>query len=213
MVRSLSLRMLVHGLGLCWAVAAKRIMCACAVAAIAAGSSARAEELGRFSGRFVFEWQQGRNMKLLEPLEFVDPKGVVWAVPAGAVTDGASIPRVFWTYAAPFEGPQRDAAVIHDHFCDIRTRPWRDTHRVFYDAMRAAGVDATTAKVLYSAVYYFGPRWGIGAGTKGPGATQNLSAEDEKKIVDNLQVWIKQSNPDVSEIETRLDGADPKSLQ
>jgi len=38
-------------------------------------------------------------------------------------------------------------------------RGWRATHRVFYDALRALGVTASKAKLMYYAVYLGGPKW------------------------------------------------------
>src|SRR6266436_814094 len=100
---------------------------------------AEAQAFGRFVGNLQFEWLiDGRNMRLLVPFGYVDPGGASWDVPPGAVTDGASIPRVFWSIAGPFEGKYRDAAVVHDYYCVTQSRSWRDTHLMFYRAMRAS---------------------------------------------------------------------------
>src|SRR5262245_3676734 len=106
---------------------------------------------GQFKGEIVATLLgDGRNMKLVQPFAYVDAKGQVWEVPAGAETDGASIPGVFWLTHPPFTGKYRSAAVIHDYYCRIQSRSWRDTHDVFYEAMRTAGVDARTAKVMWA---------------------------------------------------------------
>jgi hypothetical protein len=173
-------------------------------------SEAQSQNYGTFSGGLHFEWlKDGRNMRLLTPFGYTDPSGREWDVPPGAITDGASIPRVLWAFAGPFEGQYRDAAVVHDFFCVVRTRTWRDTHQMFYSAMRAAGVDAVTAKTMYGAVYYFGPRWGIGAASKGPGAEQGLTLEEEKQLVNNLRLWIEKSDPDIQDIDRQLDTSGP----
>lgn len=102
----------------------------------------------------------GRNVQLVADLVFIDPQDVRWAVPVGATVDGASIPRAFWpVIGGPFEGRYRDASIIHDWFCDRRTRTWQATHRVFHDAMIVSGVPTPKAKVMYFAVYWAGPRW------------------------------------------------------
>jgi len=49
---------------------------------------------------------------------------------------------------APFTGRYREASVVHDYYCDTKSERWQDTHRVFYDGMRANGVDAATAKLM-----------------------------------------------------------------
>ncbi len=102
----------------------------------------------------------GRNMTLIEPFAYIDPNGTRWEAPARSVTDGASIPRFAWSIiGGPFEGKYRNAAVIHDVACVARNRPWRSVHRAFYFAMLAGGVTPVQAKVMYAAVYHFGPRW------------------------------------------------------
>jgi len=102
----------------------------------------------------------GRGVKLVSDLAYVDEEGTRWAVPAGAQVDGASIPRLFWSViGGPFEGSYRDASIVHDWYCDRRTRTWQATHRVFYEAMLTSGVSLAKAKVMYFAVRWQGPRW------------------------------------------------------
>jgi hypothetical protein len=99
-------------------------------------------------------------MKLVEPFAYIDPTGERWDAPVGAVVDGASIPRFAWTaIGGPFEGSYRDASVIHDVGCVEQSRPWQAVHRMFFTAMLASGVELLKAKIMYAAVYHFGPRW------------------------------------------------------
>jgi hypothetical protein len=81
--------------------------------------------LGQFKAR-------GRNVQLEHPFGYIDPKGLVWDVPAGTETDGASIPRVLWVTHPPFTGKYRAAAVVDDYYCQTKARGWRETHEVFY---------------------------------------------------------------------------------
>ncbi|MDM0053522.1 DUF1353 domain-containing protein [Variovorax sp. J22R115] len=122
-------------------------------------------------GAPVTEWlPDGRHMQLKRPFGYVQESGREWPVPEGAVVDGASIPRVFWSLiGGPFEGPYRDASIVHDHYCDVQTQPWPDTHRIFYEGMLCSGVSEMKAKVMYYAVYRFGPRWTIGPAVAAPG--------------------------------------------
>jgi len=110
------------------------------------------------------EWlPDGRSMLIKRPFGFVEVSGREWPVPAETIVDGASIPRVFWSLiGGPFEGPYRDASVVHDYYCDAQTRAWQETHRVFYQAMLCSGVGKVRAKTMYYAVYRFGPRWTLG---------------------------------------------------
>ncbi len=91
---------------------------------------------------------------------FVDAKGTGWQAAKGLLTDGASIPPWAQPFVgAPFEAAYIKAAVIHDHYCDRHVRPWRDTHRVFYEALRKSGVEAGKAGIMYFAVMVGGPKW------------------------------------------------------
>jgi len=118
---------------------------------------------GRFVGEVVARWDaNGRDMTLVEPFGYVDPRGSRWEAPAASVVNGASIPRPFWSLVGgPFEGRFRNASVVHDVACVVRDRPWQAVHRMFYDACRCGGVGAVQATTMYYAVYHFGPRWRV----------------------------------------------------
>lgn len=126
-----------------------------------ANAAANPNGWGRFTGTVVARWHDdGRSMTLVEPFGYVDPHDVHWPAPAGAVVDGASIPRPFWSLiGGPFEGRFRNASVVHDVACVERSRDWRDVHRMFHDACRCGGVGAALANTMYYAVWHFGPRW------------------------------------------------------
>lgn len=97
---------------------------------------------------------------LKNSIKFVDEAGLVWQAAAGLVTDGASIPGVFQPFVGiPFEPAFIRAAVVHDHYCERHVRPWRATHRVFYEGLVAQGVSLANAKVMYLAVLLGGPKW------------------------------------------------------
>jgi hypothetical protein len=118
-------------------------------------------DFGRFEGDVVALWDaDGRHMTLREDFAYIDSRGQRWLAPAGTVVDGASIPRLFWTViGSPFAGRYRNASVVHDIECDEMRSPWQDVHRMFYEACRCGGVDEAQAKIMYYAVYHFGPRW------------------------------------------------------
>lgn len=117
---------------------------------------------GRFEGLppHVAFLDEGRKVQLLKPLAFIHQQWDPWPVPSGTIADGASIPQPFWSLiGGPLEGRYRNASIVHDHYCVTRNRPWRDVHRMFYEAMLAGGVGQFKAKIMYYAVYRFGPRW------------------------------------------------------
>jgi hypothetical protein len=104
----------------------------------------------------------GLRFTLEAPFGYIDPSGAMWQAEKGLVTDGASIPWPLWSIiGGPFEGEYRRAAVIHDFYCDRKYRAWQRTHRVFYDAMITGGVGPIKAKIMYYAVWRFGPRWSV----------------------------------------------------
>jgi hypothetical protein len=164
-----------------------------------AGAQSKA---GQFTGEIVATLlPDGRNMRLVQQFGYHDKKGRLWEVPAGAETDGASIPSVFWVTHPPFTGKYRSAAIVHDHYCRTKTRSWQDTHDVFYEAMLAAGVDKRTATVMWGAVYNFGPRWGAG------GAKRAIpsSVKEQKQFMFDLDRWVADANPSREEIAQAID--------
>jgi len=137
------------------ALASLIVVCLAAVCASAQG------KLGRFTSEPLVKFlPDGRNVELATPLTYIDSHDITWTVPAGTHVDGASIPQVFWSFmGAPFTGKFRDASIIHDYFCVKKNRHWRAVHKVFLDGMLARDVGTTLAKLMYTAVYRFGPRW------------------------------------------------------
>jgi hypothetical protein len=116
---------------------------------------------GSYFGRLILEpLPDGRLMRVVEPFGFLGADQDQWPVPIDAKVDGASIPQPLWSLiGGPFEGKYRNASVIHDYYCDVRSKPWRAVHRVFYNAMRVSDVSERRAKLMYAAVYFAGPRW------------------------------------------------------
>ena len=114
---------------------------------------------GVIVGKVVVEFlPDGRLVKLVKDFGFIDKKKVRWDVPAGRSWRFDSA-RAMEFIGGPFEGQYRTASVIHDWYCDVRSRPWRSVHRVFYDIMRVCGVGEPLALVMYGGVYWGGPRW------------------------------------------------------
>jgi hypothetical protein len=135
-----------------------------AVFTLAATLVAVAEPVDRFVGKLLLsdEDPEGRKFTLEEPFGYIDPAGTRWQAEKGLVTDGASIPWPLWSVVGgPFEDKYRRAAVIHDFYCDRKYRAWEKVHRVFYDAMITGGVSPIKAKLMYYAVWRFGPRWSV----------------------------------------------------
>ena len=78
-------------------------------------------------------------------------------VPAGAETDGASVPRIFWAIFEPF-GEYFPAAVIHDHLYTPANRLYDrwEADIIFKEAMYHLGVHWRKREPIYHAVRIFG---------------------------------------------------------
>ena len=116
---------------------------------------------GCFFGHVGADWtDDDREMTLSRALVFVDAAGKAWTAPAGSVINGASIPRLFWwPIGSPFCGRYRRASVIHDVYCTIRSEPWPAVHRVFLEMMAVDKVPWLQRRLMFAAVWCFGPRW------------------------------------------------------
>lgn len=74
-------------------------------------------------------------------------------VPAGFITDGASVPRIFWGVLSPF-GDYFGAALIHDFLYSPNNRRFdrRTCDAIFLQAMTDAGVPWLRRRVIHRAV-------------------------------------------------------------
>ena len=114
--------------------------------------------MGKFSGDVKAEWlPDGVNMRLLEPLSYTDNSGRVWSAPAGFVTDGASIPEVFWSLiGSPFTGKYRTAAVLHDAAYRTLGVAKDDADRMLREASLDLGCPEWLADVIWQGVHLGG---------------------------------------------------------
>ena len=117
--------------------------------------------LAHFVGSPITRWlADGRSMQLMEDFIFIDSKGLEWVAPKGSIVDGASIPRFFWRYiGSPFVGKYRNGSVIHDVYCQTKSRPSKQVHKAFREMMKVSGVSKYKAKKMYLAVKVGGPAW------------------------------------------------------
>lgn len=130
------------------------------------------------------EYIDGRSWKVTKEFDYLvdleDPTTAI-RVPAGFITDFASIPRVFWTLWPP-TGDYGKAAVVHDYlyvlggkvpcklaisagigYSDMCGEPDRcktytkaQADRIFRDAMEVLGVKNPQRWIMWQAVKAFG---------------------------------------------------------
>ena len=104
----------------------------------------------------------GRTAQLLSDFAYVDPEQRVWVAKKGAIVNGASIPKPFWSIVGgPYTGKYRKASIVHDVACEEKQQPAEVVHRMFYYACRCEGLPEHKAKLLFAAVYHFGPYWTV----------------------------------------------------
>ena len=104
------------------------------------------------------------GVELLGKLEYYSEiLNSVVTVPEGFLSDGASVPRIFWTRFPPF-GKYLEAAIIHDYYYTLgeeKRAPidYKLATKVFREAMKVCGVNWIRRNVMYQAVMWFGPRF------------------------------------------------------
>ncbi len=109
---------------------------------------------------------RSREIELLEPIEYHSPPALrdltgveTWRVPAGFVSDGASIPRIFWRIWSPLIGPWRVPAIFHDFECVEKSLPSVHVHEMFRYCMLSFGTSKASSTALYQAVRWGGPKF------------------------------------------------------
>jgi hypothetical protein len=100
------------------------------------------------------QFLEGRNRRLTAPLRFESKTGAIIEVPAGFVTDLASIPRPLWAIFPP-DGNYAPAAVIHDWL--YRNNALHSFNRgqcdgFLLEGMEQLGVNWFKRKIIWSGV-------------------------------------------------------------
>jgi hypothetical protein len=109
----------------------------------------------------VFSGRNGDCIRLLKNLKY-EYKGKIFIVPAGFVSDGASVPQFLWGTISPAIDPRTlDAAIAHDHLyrshCYDFTRGEADM--LFYRLCRAHGLGFWRSVKAYLGVRLFGGKY------------------------------------------------------
>ncbi|EJM1835421.1 DUF1353 domain-containing protein [Salmonella enterica] len=113
--------------------------------------------MSKFTTPAILEMLGHYNWRVHEPFAFYlsDDNSDVISVPAGFVTDLASVPRVFWTLLPP-DGKYAKAAIIHDYLYDNALRTKKEADKIFLDGMTVLGVPKWKRTIMYWAVRLFG---------------------------------------------------------
>jgi len=92
----------------------------------------------------------GRARRLINDVTVLI-NGMPHVIPAGFVTDGASVPRGLWNLFPPF-GRYNKAALLHDWLYQFGAMTRAQADWVFLEAMKELGVGFLTRWAMYSGV-------------------------------------------------------------
>ncbi|HFW3711885.1 TPA: DUF1353 domain-containing protein [Salmonella enterica subsp. enterica serovar 6,7:y:-] len=113
--------------------------------------------MSRFTTPAILERLGLYNWRVYEPFELYLSEDIsdIISVPAGFVTDLATVPRIFWTLMPP-DGKYAKAAIIHDWMYDNALRTKKEADKIFLDGMTVLGVPRWKRTIMYYAVRLFG---------------------------------------------------------
>ena len=84
-----------------------------------------------------------------------EPDGEKITVPAGFLTDFASVPRPLWVILPP-DGLYTQSAVLHDFLYATQILTRKESDDIFLDGMKILGVPFLVRQTIYRAVRMFG---------------------------------------------------------
>ena len=109
-----------------------------------------------FSGKTVLERINSDTYMLRDELSFENSKYKVTIKP-GLLTDGASIPKVFWSIiGCPLNGKYVGSALIHDGLYASHVLSKEESDLLFLDMMEHNKVSLWRRKLMYWAVKFGG---------------------------------------------------------
>jgi hypothetical protein len=132
--------------------------------------------MSKFTGQLSVNYHDniyGQLAILNEPLVWeCDEKGsgLTVTIPAGYVSDGATVPRIFWWFMPPWGHRGTRAALVHDYLLEmlvdkrtpvagIDTRSKCDWQ--FFLALKALGVPDWRARLTFWGVTAFTALWSV----------------------------------------------------
>jgi len=116
-----------------------------------------------FSGNLAVSVNEERyTATTIGDFEFIDSKGVIWRVPKGTIADASSVPRAYWSIVGPpLTSDYTIPTILLDYFTREQKHPPEQVHKMFWDALLATGMETAKAKMFYTSVSTFGPRWTV----------------------------------------------------
>ena len=109
--------------------------------------------LSNFEGKICLSRRIGekRTYTIEDVFTYRSSKGEFSVLP-GFITDGASVPRVFWSYASPFSGRHVAAVILHDALYAVHYRNRKVCDKILYEALIDLGIRKSKAWLMYRSV-------------------------------------------------------------
>ena len=114
--------------------------------------------MSSFTQPLIVKHLDGKRWELMQQFTYYvgeENSNEIIVVPAGFITDFASIPQLFWSLIGPPTGKYGKAAVVHD-FCYYKNLYSRKRcDKIFYEAMKVLKVPFIKRWLMYHAVRKF----------------------------------------------------------
>ena len=88
---------------------------------------------------------KSHKFKVIKPFSYYDVD-----IPKGFVSDGASVPRLFWVFFPPNRTDYLPCAIIHDYLCD--KEEYKKADKCFHKCLKELKVDKVSRTLMYYAV-------------------------------------------------------------
>jgi len=98
--------------------------------------------------KIVLSPLQGHRYKIIKKIKYKDV-----VVPAGYITNGADIPRIFWSIFPPNRSDYLPAVIIHDYLCDMGE--YKKADQYFIKTMKDLKIDKNTIFIMGKSVQFY----------------------------------------------------------
>lgn len=112
--------------------------------------------MSKFTAPADLRMLQDFKWELLKEFTFLTDHYTI-VVPAGFVTDLASVPRIFWNILPPY-GEYGQPAIVHDYLYSSGLVGRKEADDLLLEGMVVMGVARWRRYVIYAAVRLFGGR-------------------------------------------------------
>ena len=111
-------------------------------------------DLRRWSGTIVLSRNigQSRTYTVGWPFSYTSKAGQTFKLVTGFSTDGASVPRIAWSYMSPFAGVHVPAVILHDALYSTHFEDRKSCDKLLREALESLGMRKSKAWLVYQSV-------------------------------------------------------------